>query len=185
MNGMELDRIHAPVLRGEVLETDEDYLRAVYDKCGIEDSLGRYLDGGSVEDDAAIETGMQRFSLAVAATATKRGGIDIDIVRAGFEILTSSMNDVASRKYGYAYQGTFRKLLVRAGMAEPEPDKYVRYLDDRYWSVQFMEQYENGHMATRRDGESEEHYLARYSYVCMRGLLYAPFSYLAGGEAGS
>jgi hypothetical protein len=169
------------VLHGEVLETDEEYLRIVYSNGGTEGSLVRYLDTGSGEDCGAVEVGLSSFCDVLAGVALKDGEVGVNLVRSAFDLVTGSMNEVASRKYGYVREGAVRSLLVRAGIKAPKPDSYVSYLDDRYWSSQFMDQYENGGMpmAPRQDEETDQEYLARYTYTCIHGLLFAPFTYLA------
>jgi hypothetical protein len=167
-----------PVIHGEVLETDEAYLRAVYDNSGIKDKLARYVDTHSSEDNDAAEAGLARFCNVIAATALKDSEVDVNVVRSAFELVTAGMNEVADRKYGNPRQGTIQRLLVRAGVVAPGTSGYVRYLDERYWSDQFMDQYENGGlpMAPRQEHETDQEYLARYTYTSMHGLLFAPFT---------
>ena len=168
-----------PVLYGEVLETDEAYLRAVYEHSGVEAVIARYVDTHSNEDSAAADLALARFCDVVAATAFKgEDEIDVDVVHAAFDLVTDSMNEVASRKYGYSRQGALRAMLVRAGARPPETTSFVRRLDDNYWSSQFMDQYKNGGlpMAPRQEDETGQGYFARYTYTCMHGFLFAYFT---------
>lgn len=171
--------LYQPVLTGEVIETDRDYLAAVYASSGLEEALAGYLDGGSDIGEQEVDLLIANFSISIAKTAWKDEGIDVDLVRFAFEHLTVNMNEVASRKFGHAPQTATRSLLTRLGVTSPEPGRYVRPLDDRYWSKQFMEQYKDQHMVRRQSNETEEQYLARYTHVCIHGFLFAPFTYLA------
>lgn len=173
-----------PVLYGEVLETDENYLQAVYADSGIEDDLARYLNTGLGFDSNIAELGLSRFCGTIAGAAWKYGEIDVAVVRSGFDIVTASMNEVASHVHGYTHQSAIRALLIRAGITgvkSPQADSYVRVLDEQYWSSQFMDEFKSGGlpMTPRHAGETDSDYFPRYTYGCMKGFLFAPFTYLA------
>lgn len=169
------------ILHGEVLETDKDYLQAVYSSGGIEDDLVRYLDTGSAINSEIIDLKLSQFSNIIARAAWKHDEIDVAVVRSGFDIVTESMNKAANQVHGYARQGALQSLLVRAGIKPPQIDSYVRALDDRYWSRQFMEEFKKGGplLPSRHVGETDSDYFARYTYGCMRGFLFARFTHLA------
>ncbi len=180
MTGSELE-LSEPVLTGEIIE-DEGYLKLVYENLGIEEALASYLDSDDLTENE-INILLIQFSISIAAIAGKGGGINIDAVREAFEHLTQNMNELASRKYGYEHQhhDLAQAALIKLKIKEPQPlkpRKYVRALDDRYWSKQFLEQYESESIVSRRPNETEEQYLARYIHSCMHGLLFSYFTYV-------
>lgn len=177
MNGSEIEPAEV-VLTGEVIE-DEEYLKLVHSNLGIKEALASYLESRDLEEES-VDILLAHFSVAIAETATRSGEIDVDIIRTAFEHLVHSMNETASRRHGYQPQSLSQVALTKLKLRRPQPKSYVRQLDDRYWSKQFLEQYENGGqpMAPRKDGETDEQYLARYIHSCMHGFLFAPFTYL-------
>lgn len=178
MTGKDLVRTGS-IVRGEVLKTHEDFLRAAYGNSGTEAALDQYIATHSAEDSAAVETRLAQFCNVTAATALEDGEINVDLVRSAFDLVTDSMNEAASRRYGYeSPRGVVQFLLVRAGVQAPQPRRYVRHLDDHYWSQQFMDQYKNGGMPMelRRPEETEQEYLARYTFKCLQGLVFAYFT---------
>jgi hypothetical protein len=167
-----------PVLKGELIESNEEFLEIVYANLGIEDALERYL--GSEAEEEEVDGLLAAFSSRIADTAWEDGSVDTTLVRFAFDHLTGSMNEVASQRYGYESPRTAVQTVLNWFGVAHEPRRYVRSLDDRYWSEQFMDQYQNGGMpmAPRQEDETDEEYLARYTYTCMHGLLFANFTYL-------
>lgn len=70
-------------------------------------------------------------------------------------------------------------MLTWLGLVKPEPDSYVRGLDDRYWTKQFPEQYTNQELVQRQPNESDQQYLSRYIRTAIHGFIFAPFTYMA------
>lgn len=166
---------------------DSDYrlqvLHEIYDHSYIDEALYGYLDRREGWTDQQVESQLKRFAVATTTLALVGGEVDVDLVRSAFDRLTLGMNETASRRYGYELPRSMtHAILIRFGKADPEPRRYVRPLDDRYWSHQFMDQYANGGlpMVPRQADETGEGYLARYTYTAMHGLLWAPFTYLRG-----
>lgn len=164
---------------------DGDYrlqvLHEIYEHSYIDEALYGYLDRREGWNDQQVESQLKRFAVATTTLALVGGEVDVDLVRSAFDRLTLGMNETASRRYGHELpRSMVQAILIRLGKADPEPRQYVRPLDDRYWSQQFMDQYANGGlpMAPRQADETGEDYLARYTYTAMRGLLWAPFTYL-------
>lgn len=150
----------------------EEVALRVYDYLDIEKKLADYLDSEAEESD--IEPLLQEFAVWLA----RLGKDDLKVFRAGFDRLTQSMNEVAKKKIENP-QLKWRLKLKKQPSAGHEMS-YVRELDDDYWEKQFPEQYVNGGMISRNAGESDKNYTARYTYACMHGLLFAPFTYLRG-----
>jgi hypothetical protein len=179
MTGKDIEARDA-VLTGEIIESDEEYLAIVYANLGVEEALDAYLDRDSDTGEQDVEALLESFSATIASVAWKEGAVDTEIVRFAFDHLTASMNEVASARFGYERPETsFQAVLHWLGVGR-EPRRYVRPMDDRYWSQQFMDQYENGGLPIpdRHESENDQEYLARYTHGSMRGFLFAPFTYL-------
>ncbi|MFI5270446.1 MAG: hypothetical protein ACHQT9_00175 [Candidatus Saccharimonadales bacterium] len=180
MTGMDLEPTITTV-SGEVVDTTEDYIHLIFAGLGIEDALDAYLgDGPRSRDEPAVEQLLGKYAKAIAPLATTGEDIDVDIVRYAFDYLTFGMNEAANRRYGYEPRSGFQAMFARAVAKPPYPQQYIRPLDDRYWSQQFMDQFRRGDgpMIARNEGESDEQYLPRYMQSCMNGFLFAPFTLL-------
>ncbi len=162
---------------GDVID-DEAYIHAVYDSLGIEAALDDYLNPGSEIEEADVEAVLARFSAALASAALINGQLDVAIVRMGVDHLTRNMNEVCSARYGYKSATLLQSLLIRAGVANPQPKRYVRELDDRYWGIQFPEEYTDERQATRSPDETEVQYLTRHIHQSIKGLVFAYFTHV-------
>lgn len=96
----DLDRVvGGNAVTGEVLDT-EDYIVAVYDRLGLEGALDAYLDQPQGHE-SDVTNRLAQFSDCLAEAATRQGGMDTAVVRAGVDHLTDSMNEVCSARFGY------------------------------------------------------------------------------------
>jgi len=177
MNGTDIER-SIPTVSGEVVD-DNEYLKIIYNNLGIEAALDSYLDKHSrTNGEQEVDGLLARYANTVAEVADRPTGVDVGIVRIAFDQLTDNMNEVASRHFGHMPQTAGSSALTKLGLKQPEPRQYVRPLDDRYWSQQFMDQYATDYMVVRQAGESEKQFLARYVHGCIHGFLFAPFTLL-------
>lgn len=170
-----------PVLTGEVIESDERYLEIMYEHLGIEELLDAYLDRESEIGAPELEAGLAEFSDVVARTAWKDGIIDVGLVRHAFDHLTASMNQVASERFGYEpSESAVQSVLHKLGIGR-QPRRYVSLLNDYYWNVQFMDQFENSGLPffEREEGESDEDYFHRYVHGSMHSFPYTNFTWMA------
>ncbi len=172
----DLEKRTGPEVTGEV-PTTEAYIETVYGTLGIEAALGSYLDGAASEDDVAIL--LATFSDRLADAALERGSLEVKTVRFGIDHLTGNMNKVCNAKLGSQPPKTLTEaLLLKLGMVEPEPRRYIRELDDRYWTKQFPEEYADEQLAKRLPNETDQQYLARHIRTSIHGLLFAPFTFM-------
>lgn len=165
---------HHEASGGDVHGTDS-YIEAIYDKTGIQPALAAYLDGKAEEDD--ITPLLSDFSMSLAETALSGGSVDTGAVRFGFDHLTDGMNKACNEKHGYEPPKTLREAVqLKMGMVEPQERSYVRKLDDRFWLKQFPEEYENGTLAQRLQGESDQAHLGRSIRAAMHGYIFSYFT---------
>jgi hypothetical protein len=178
----EIDRVvDEQAISGEVLDP-EGYIQVAYDKHGLEPALGAYLDGRPTDQaDQDVTARLAGFSMQVAEAAMTPAGIDIDTVRFGVDYLTRSMNKVCSDRFGYEPAKSWSEALLRKlGVGKPENGRYVRGLDDRFWTKQFSEEYATEHFVRREADEDDQHYLGRHLQASIHGYIFAPFTYMAG-----
>lgn len=155
----------------------KDYFLHSYEELDIEASLQAYMNNGLEEQDLG-ET-LSRFSSRLAGLATREGYLDTDVVRFGVEHLTDSMNDVCRQAFEPPAKTGILSLLAKAGIGSQPPGKtYIKKLDERYWSKQFLEQHKDGSLTQRRRGEGELEYLERYIDAVVHGFIFAPFTFV-------
>ena len=173
------------ILKGDVV-TDDDRVTILFERGDVEDMLRRFASGDSVSDDDSRRTSeddldrvLTDYSVELASLAFQGGSIDVDLVRNGFDRVQDCMNEIGNEMFGTERPRTMTQaILEKAGLRAPAQRRYFAPLDDRYWEVQFMEQYDKQTWTQRRPGQTDASYFAHYTATAMHHFLLAPYSYI-------
>lgn len=162
--------------------TDDDMIRIAYDRLGIDDALLGYATrerGVSLDDYKTVESLLPPFGQAIAEVVHQDGVVNVELIREAFERFYDGMEQAARVKYGPEKPYSFTEtVLQRLGIRPPKYRQHFSRLDDRFWDIQFMEQY-NGQTWEKRDpNESEQAFLGRYIAHTLYRFPWSSFSYI-------
>lgn len=158
---------------------EADTVDTAYDRTGIEELVRQYAyHKGDYGLEGNIDKALADLANDLARIATQSGEINVELIRQGFDRLYSDMNRHAATARGLRKPaGPIGWVLEKSGIREPQYRQVLIPLDDRYWNRQFLAQFHDSVLTERREGESDQDYLARYTLHCLKGFPWAYFTY--------
>ena len=154
----------------------QEVMNNMYEGASLDEYLAAYAHGEVEEIDA--EFALSQYTVGLAELSYCNGNIDVDTVRLGFGRLTEGYNKAANEAFGGQPAPTMsRTILETLHIVKPKPQKYYSGIEtnERYWAIQFMEQFGNESIVQRREDEPENEYYARYLQACIQGFSWGIF----------
>jgi hypothetical protein len=146
---------------------------------GVEEGLRNYACDKVPFSEEDLDRVLTTYSVDIANLAYQNGTIDIELVRDGFERVEEWMNIIANEKFGVLPPRTMTQaILEKAGLVKPRHKVYFSELGDRFWEIQFLEQYEKQTWDTQSPSQTDASYFASYTATAMHHFLLAPYSHI-------
>lgn len=166
--------------------TDEGTVQFAYDRNNLDALLRAYAfseplseDTGGLVTQDDVDEAIAGYATTISPHAISDGEPNIPLLRRATDALVAGMDRVANQKFGFKPpKSKWHWILIQARVEDPEMKKYYAGLDDRYWEIQFPEEFSEQRLVKRKEGEDDAQYLARHIHCAWHGLIFSHFSFI-------